>query len=96
MLKHETVEAVLASPELLEALALAVHASWAGWAAWMLAKYNDTHANGERFPDRWRRQIASAYAELSEQEKESDREEARALIEVVRRAFELEGVSVAH
>lgn len=60
------------APETIERLAEIAHESWAGWMRWQWAP--------ERTPEdleRWRRQAATPYADLSEREKESDRVEAR-------------------
>ena len=59
----------------VQALAEIAHASWAGWARWMIDQWS---------PDsvaRWERQIATPYANLTEQEKESDRVEARRYVD---------------
>ena len=72
------------APALLERLAEQAHDSWAGWTRWMLEKWSTTHASGETFVDRWTRQCATRYADLSEAEKESDREEARQYLALIR------------
>jgi hypothetical protein len=65
----------------LEDLAHIEHERWSHWQKYM-------HATAERQPDgsllipadlvaRWDRQIAKPYAELSENEKESDRDQVR-------------------
>lgn len=67
--------------ELLEQLADLEHERWSGWMRYMFSK-------GTKNPDgtwtmpawavgRWERQASTPYADLSEQEKESDRVEAR-------------------
>jgi hypothetical protein len=67
--------------ELMEQLAAIEHERWADWQRWV-------HESGARNPDgsvtlsaanvaRWERQIAAAYADLSESEKEADRREVR-------------------
>lgn len=61
----------------IERLAALEHEQWAHWTAYMLA--NMTPENAER----WRRQIATPYAELTEREKDSDREWARRVQEIV-------------
>lgn len=70
--------------ELIENLADAEHASWARWMDYLFSRcraglggtmhmsYDDvTH---------WRRQIETPYTALSEQEKESDRNEVRHIL----------------
>ncbi len=62
---------------LLEALADWEHQTWAGWAQWMIDNWDEAHIQG------WKRQIATPYAELPENEKESDRREARGVLNVI-------------
>jgi hypothetical protein len=64
-----------------ERLAALEHNQWTHWTRYMLD--NLTPENIER----WRRQIATPYAELSEREKESDRQWA----DLVLAALEDEG-----
>jgi len=68
----------------LEKLAAWSHKSWAGWTAWMIEKWDVTHDSGETFQERWKRQMATPYEELSEREKESDRAEAHEILAIVR------------
>jgi hypothetical protein len=67
--------------DIIEQLAAIEHERWAAWQSWV-------HNQGHRTADgnlvlsagtvaRWERQIATTYADLSEQEKESDREQVR-------------------
>lgn len=63
-----------------EELAALCHEQWAGWHEYLLSK---AHKNPDgsvtipkQFADRWERQMCTAYAELSEAEKNSDRAEA--------------------
>lgn len=51
-----------------------MHEIWAGWARYMI----DTHCLWQR--QKWERQIATPYADLSEKEKESDRIEAHKIL----------------
>jgi hypothetical protein len=64
---------------LLETLATLEHEQWAHWARHML--YNLTPENIAR----WRQQIDTPYADLSEQEKESDRQWARKTIAILQK-----------
>lgn len=69
----------LDDPQLLEALADAEHARWSRWENW-----RREHAT----PDaeaRWRDQSATAYADLPEHSKESDRKEARITLAILQR-----------
>ncbi len=52
----------------VEAVAAVEHDQWIHWTAYMLD--NNTAENAER----WRRQITTPYAELTETEKDTDRE----------------------
>jgi len=67
--------------ELMEELASIEHERWSHWQSYM-------HSKAVRQPDgslllpadlveKWERQIATDYANLSEKEKESDREQVR-------------------
>lgn len=60
--------------ELKEWLAAAIHDQWAHWTEYMMN--NLTEENIER----WRRQIKTPYEDLSEEEKDSDRDFADAYI----------------
>ena len=66
---------------LLEKLAALSHNQWAGWARWMRDNWDGVHPSGESYQQRWRRQINTAYADLSEVEKHSDRVEAGRFVE---------------
>lgn len=68
---------------LIETLAAIEHERWADWQRWVHNRtwLHNCNALSEaaviRQPDwdRWERQIATPYADLSEREKESDREQ---------------------
>lgn len=79
---------------LVERLAALYHEQWSGWAGWMLDRWLSTHPSGEAYLDRWRRQIATPYGSLSEEEKESDRIEARKALRVVRDSLVAELVAL--
>ncbi len=67
--------------ELIEALASEAHAAWSGWMDYLFSKSEETKDGEMIIPkwavERWRQQAITPYADLSEEEKESDREEAR-------------------
>lgn len=76
---------------LLETLAAIEHERWAHWQRYM-------HSKGVRQPDgsllvpselvqRWDEQIETAYAALSEREKESDREQVRKYLPLIAEAL---------
>lgn len=77
--------------ELLETLAAIEHDRWAHWQRYM-------HGKGERLPDgslllpadlvrRWELQITTPYSELTEREKDSDRDQVKKYLPVVLKAF---------
>ena len=84
---------------LREALAALCHEQWSGWMKYLFtdchgySQWEDNKAACEREgahirPDqaiRWCRQIVTSYAELSEEEKESDRKEADKIIELLKK-----------
>jgi uncharacterized coiled-coil protein SlyX len=70
---------VLSAPLLRETLAELAHNQWVGWMEYLFSKSKQVDccvvipawAN-----ERWHRQVATRYADLSEEEKDSDRSEA--------------------
>jgi hypothetical protein len=83
------VENVLASPQMLERLATHIHdEQWCGWMRHMADKTSQKHhITGEWYPERWWRQARTRYADLSDGEKDSDREEARQIIALIAAAL---------
>jgi hypothetical protein len=88
-MERREVEAVLHA--LVEKLAAIEHERWAHWQRYM-------HGKGERRPDgslvlpaelvrQWETQIATSYANLSEAEKTSDREQVRRYLPVIAAAL---------
>jgi len=61
----------------LEQLAELEHEQWAHWTKYMLDNLAPENI------ERWKRQIDTPYSELSEKEKESDRNWARKVIEII-------------
>lgn len=87
----QSSEAQALLDSLVEDLAAIEHERWAHWQSYM-------HGKGERQPDgslilpvelvqSWEAQIATGYAELSEAEKESDREQVRRYLPVIAAAL---------
>lgn len=81
--------------ELLEALADAEHASWARWMDYLFSQCEIT-VGGEGaltipagLVQRWKRQAATPYADLSEREQESDRQEVRKIAPLIEKAYEV-------
>jgi hypothetical protein len=79
----ENQNAILDNPELLEHLAEYAHKSWSGWTKYMFDMWDRRHQSGELFLNRWRRQINTKYADLSEEEKKSDRTEATEILAIL-------------
>lgn len=69
---------------LMEQLADAEHASWARWMDYLFDKCTVTQEGNMIIPadfaHRWQNQIYTSYANLTEQEKESDRKEVRHIL----------------
>ena len=81
--------------ELIEALADKEHASWARWMDYLFSKCHPV-VNSDLEPPfalvipgelvaHWRRQVNTPYADLSEREKQSDREEVAQILPIIRR-----------
>jgi len=65
--------------DLLEELSDLEHDQWAHWTEYMLDN------NDEENHKRWRRQIATDYKDLSEDEKDGDREWAEKVIKIFKK-----------
>lgn len=74
----------LNDPELLEILSDIEHERWSGWEDYREDVVDQTRS-GERMVARWQRLRRTAYKDLTEAEKESDRIEARKGLEAIRR-----------
>lgn len=85
------------TPDLIEKLADAEHDSWARWMAYLFsmcisplsldpANSHDLIIPGE-LVERWRQQMDTPYAALSEREKESDRDEVRKILPMIEAAY---------
>jgi hypothetical protein len=81
--------------ELIEKLAALSHEQWAGWTRWMMDMWGAYHESGELYRSRWKRQMLTPYAELSEAEKESDRIEARKMLAVVGAQAKADAATIA-
>lgn len=71
--------AATGSGELREQLAAIEHERWADWQKWMHSQCDRTYKGELLIPadlvERWERQINTAYNQLTEQEKDSDRQQ---------------------
>jgi hypothetical protein len=87
----EKVVEILRSPGLQDQLATAEHERWAHWQSYM-------HDHGQRHPDgsltlpahlvaQWDGQIKRPFDELTEQEKDSDREQVDRYLPLIERAI---------
>ena len=70
--------------EQIERLAALAHEQWSGWMRYLFAQCPELYTGSRLIPldwvQRWMRQMNTPYAELSETEKDSDREEARRVL----------------
>jgi len=88
-MERSAAEAVLDG--LVERLAAIEHERWAHWQRYMHDK-GRPQADGSlvlpaEFVSQWETQIATGYAELSEAEKESDREQVRRYLPTIAAAL---------
>lgn len=69
-----------------EDLASYAHAAWSGWMIYLFSKCQGNPDGSVTIPaqsvERWRRQAATAYADLPEAEKASDRDEADKMLAI--------------
>lgn len=81
-----------AKDALLEQLADKEHDSWARWMRSLFSKCQPNADGSMTIPTnlvvRWHRQMRTPYADLSEQEKESDREEVRLILPLIEAAYQ--------
>ncbi len=73
--------------EIKEELAEYAHQTWNGWMLYLFSKCRGNKSGSMTIPawtvDRWKRQMRTAYCDLPEEEKNSDREEARQMIQII-------------
>ena len=73
--------------ELIEQLADKEHASWARWMQYLFSKcirqYDGSFVIRRELAERWQRQVEMPYAELTEQEKQSDRDEVAHILPII-------------
>lgn len=77
--------------EAIERYAEFAHSQWSGWMKYLFSKCSVSEDETAIIPkwavERWKRQMNTPYAELSEQEKESDRDEARGMLRIAKEMF---------
>ncbi len=74
--------------EMMEKMAAIEHERWAKWQKYIHSKIlpskdDDLMIIGSEFVERWERQINTPYEQLSEKEKESDREQVRPYLDLI-------------
>lgn len=79
--------------ELLEALASIEHDRWSHWQRYVHSKCIPQGDGGDLLIPgdlvrRWEKQIATSYSELTEEEKESDREQVRKYLPLIVAEFD--------
>lgn len=78
---------VTSSGDVREALAAYAHEAWSGWMQYLFSKCDCTGNTYAVIPTwavkRWQRQMNTPYADLPEEEKKSDREEAEKMLAIV-------------
>lgn len=81
------LRAALGSDELLEAISAVEHERWAHWQRYLHEQCQvDAHGNlviPAELAKRWTRQMNTAYTDLEESEKDSDREQATEYLKVL-------------
>jgi hypothetical protein len=81
------------SPETVETLAAVEHERWSGWMRYLFTR-GQHHPDGSFTIDagsvaHWTRQMETGYSDLTEREKESDRQEVRKTLRAMGLAAEL-------
>lgn len=73
--------------ELIESLAAREHAGWAHWMKYLFSCCIRSPDGSMTIPAeyvrRWQRQASSSYKELTEQEKQSDRDEVARILPII-------------
>lgn len=86
------LRAWLTSANLLETLAGVEHERWAHWQNYVHAQCHRAEDGSLIIPaelaERWKRQIATAYEDLSEREKDSDRDQVQRYLRIILEALD--------
>lgn len=73
--------------DIREQLAALEHVQWAGWMKYLFEKSIENADGSINIPtelvERWKRQMKTPYSNLSENEKESDRELADKVLQII-------------
>lgn len=82
------------SEQLIEKLAAAEHASWSRWMNYLFSKCSQTPGGHLTIPaglvQHWERQIDTPYADLSESEKQMDRDEVAHILPFIEAELDAE------
>jgi hypothetical protein len=85
----DKIAAFLRSDRVLEVLARVEHERWAHWQSYLHSKCTRLDDGSlvipSEFVDRWTAQISTRYEDLTEKEKDSDREQADEYLKALRR-----------
>jgi hypothetical protein len=88
---HAHARKVLKSETLLDQLAAAEHERWAHWQQYVHDHCTSNPDGSLTIPaalaERWSVQIKTPYSELSDQEKESDRDQVRRYLPIIQHAI---------
>ena len=91
----EEVSAVLGSERVLEVLAAVEHERWSHWQRYLHSRCERGEDGSLTIPpalvSRWEQQMSTPYSQLSEDEKESDREQVRRYLSVMMDALRERG-----
>lgn len=109
IIKTPTSSDTFIEGELMEKLADIEHQRWSDWQKWVHSKcvkasLKDGHLESKEYGeayfippilyDRWERQIKTPYSELSEKEKESDREQVRRYLPLLKSSLQEQRQSI--
>ncbi len=87
----EDLAAILGHESLIESLAAMEHDRWSHWQRYMHAQCRSNDDGSLSIPSelvaRWTKQMSTPYASLSEDEKESDREQVRRYMPIIESAL---------
>ncbi|GAA3514094.1 hypothetical protein [Georgenia daeguensis] len=90
MTSRSSIRAILESDALLERLAAVEHERWAHWQRYVheqcLLAEDGSLVIPRDLVERWSTQIATPYADLSEEEQESDRDQVRRYLPLIVKA----------
>ena len=75
------------SPEFVEALADGLHSAWTSWMIYLFSQCEQQSDGTQVIPrekvKHWKRQMTMLYPDLTEREKQSDRQEALRLLPLI-------------